>query len=195
MRKQVWAKPQGSHGQGSDAVQTCGFMENRKERHMRVGAIGSAGSVGAVSFYNYRPYIYNTNTMSGNSLSKVKPIGDDLLASKTDFSGMAEDEQNMNPLRKGETVNFADVIAMQMQMGRMNADRIMKPAERFALVESEPDNSRPVDEAGVRAARMLDAAGAAQPAADEEPVQPLQTGATRYQMQQAAFAYQMNMIA
>jgi len=43
--------------------------------------------------------------------------------------------------------------------------------------------------------RMMDAAGAAQPAVDEETVQPLQTGATRYQMQQAAFAYQMNMIA
>lgn len=162
---------------------------------MRVGAIGSAGTVGAVSFQTYRPYIYNTNTVSGSSLSKVKPIGEDLLASKTDFSGMAEDEHNMNPLRRGETVNFADVIAMQMQMGRMNADRIMKPEERFASAESEPNNSRPVDEAGVRTTRMLDAEGAAQPAADEVPVQPLQPGATRYQMQQAAIAYQMNMIA
>lgn len=162
---------------------------------MRIGAVGSAGGIGGVSFHTYRPYIYNTNTVSGSSLSRVKAIGDDLLASRTDFSGLAEDEQNQNPLRKGETANFADVIAMQMQMGRMNADRIMKPAGRNMAAENEPDNSRPVDEAGVRTARMLDAAGAAQPAAEEEPVQPLQTGATRYQMQQAAFAYQMNMIA
>ena len=48
---------------------------------------------------------------------------------------------------------------------------------------------------GVRAVRMMDAAGAAQPAAEEDTVQPLQTGATRYQMQHAAFAYQMNLIA
>lgn len=161
---------------------------------MRIGAIGSAGGIGAVSFQSYRPYIYNTNTVSGNSLSKVKAIGDDLLASKTDFSGMTE-EENINPLRKGETANFADVIAMQMQMSRMNADRIMKPAERFTAAAGEPDNSRSMDEAGVRAVKMMDAAGAAQPAADEEAVQPLQAGATRYQMQQAAFAYQMNMIA
>lgn len=162
---------------------------------MRVGAIGSAGTVGAVSFQTYRPYIYNTNTISGSSLRKVKPIGDDLLASKTDFSGMAEEEQNINPLRKGETANFADVIAMQMQMGRMNADRIMKPAEHFGSPSGEPDSSQPVDEAGVRVVRMMDAAGAAQPAADSETAQPLQSGVSRYQMQQAAMAYQMNMIA
>lgn len=162
---------------------------------MRVGAIGSAGGIGAVNFQTYRPYIYNTNTVSGSSLSKVNPIGDDLLASKTDFSGMAEEEQNINPLRRGETANFADVIAMQMQMSRMNADRIMKPAEHIMPAAGEPDNGQPIDEAGVRAVKMMDAAGAAQPAVDEEAVQPLQTGATRYQMQQAAFAYQMNMIA
>lgn len=162
---------------------------------MRIGAIGSAGGIGAVSFQTYRPYIYNTNTVSGNSLSKVRAIGDDLLASKTDFSGMTEEEQNINPLRKGETANFADVIAMQMQMSRMNAHRVMRPAERFEQAAGEPDNSQPVDEAGVRAVRMMDAAGAAQPAAEEEAVQPQPAGATRYQMQQAAFAYQMNMIA
>lgn len=162
---------------------------------MRIGAIGSAGGIGAVSFQAYRPYIYNTNTVSGNSLSKVKAIGDDLLASKTDFSGMTEEEENINPLRKGETANFADVIAIQMQMSRMNADRIMKPAENLESAAGEPDNSQPMDEAGVRAVRMMDAAGAAQPAAEEEAVQPLQTGATRYQMQHAAFAYQMNLIA
>lgn len=128
--------------------------------------------IGAVGFQTYQPYIYNTNTVSGNSLSRVKPISDDLLSSKTDFSGMTDEEQqNLNPLRRGETVNFADVIAMQMQMGRMNADKIMKPAEK------------------------TDAAGEAQMTEDREADRPLQTGASLYQLQRAAFAYQMNLIA
>lgn len=122
--------------------------------------------IGAVGFQTYQPYIYNTNTLSRNSLSKVKPI-DDLLSSGTDFSGMTDEEQqNLNPLRRGETVNFADVIAMQMQMGRMNADKIMKPAEEEA-----------------------------QPAEDSEAVRPLIAGASLYQLRHAAFAYQTNMIA
>lgn len=151
--------------------------------------------IGAVGFQAYQPYIYNTNTVSGNSLSKVKPIGDDLLASKTDFSNMTEDEQTRNPLRRGETANFADVIAMQMQMGRMNADKIMKPAEKEVSAVAEPAGSQAPDDAGVRAVRMIDAAGTAQPADEGEAVRSLQTGSNLYQMQHAAMAYQMNMIA
>ncbi|MCM1192670.1 MAG: hypothetical protein NC123_10300 [Butyrivibrio sp.] len=124
--------------------------------------------IGAVGFQMYQPYIYNTNTVSGKSLSKVNPIGDDLLSSGTDFSGMTDEEQqNLNPLRRGETANFADVIAMQMQMGRMNADKIMKPAA---------EEAQPIEE-------------------DRDAVRPLQTGASLYQLQRASFAYQMNMIA
>lgn len=155
--------------------------------------------VGAVGFQMYQPYIYNTNTISSNSLSKVKPIADDLLSSGTDFSGMTDEEQqNLNPLKRGETVNFADVIAMQMQMGRMNADKIMKPAEKTAAEVSTTvgsDNSKVSEDAGIRAVRMTDAAGEAQPAEDSEAVRPVQTGASLYQLRHAAFAYQMNMIA
>lgn len=133
---------------------------------MRIGAIGSIGS------QVYQPYIYNTNTLSGNSLSKINPIGHDLLSSKTDFSGMTEEQETLNPLKRGETSNFADVLAMQMQMGRMNADRIMKPAE----------------EAVMPAAAGADDAGA-------EAVQLFQADTTLYQMQHAAMAYQVNMIA
>ncbi len=161
--------------------------------------------IGAVGFQMYQPYIYNTNTVSGNSLSKVNPIGDDLLSSGTDFSGMTDEEQqNLNPLRRGETVNFADVIAMQMQMGRMNADKIMKPVAEEIPAAVEPDNSRTPEDAGMRAVRMTDAAGEAQqtdnrvnvqPAEDKDAVRPLQTGASLYQLRRASFAYQMNMIA
>ena len=149
--------------------------------------------IGAVGFQTYQPYIYNTNTVSGNSLSRVKPISDDLLSSGTDFSGMTDEEQqNLNPLRRGETVNFANVIAMQMHMGRMNADKIMKPAEVSA---AEPNNSKAPEDAGIKAERMIDAAGKDRPAEDGEAARPVQTGVSLYQMQHAAFAYQMNMIA
>lgn len=155
--------------------------------------------IGAVGFQTYQPYIYNTNTVSGNSLSKVKPIGDDLLSSKTDFSGMTDEEkQNLNPLRRGETVNFADVIAMQMQMGRVNADRIMKPAEESVsnvMTAVESDNSKVPEDAGMRTVRMTDVAGEAEAIEDREADRPLQTGASLYQLRRAAFAYQMNMIA
>lgn len=156
--------------------------------------------IGAVSFQTYQPYIYNTNTVSGNSLSKVKPIGDDLLSSGTDFSGMTDEEQqNLNPLRRGETVNFADVIAMQMQMSRMNADKIMKPAEKPAAAAEvsavESNNRKVTEDAGIKAERMTGAAGEDRTAENGETARPMPTGASMYQMQHAAFAYQMNMIA
>lgn len=82
---------------------------------MEIGAIG------------YSPYVYRVNQISASSLNRVSPIGDDLLASKTDFSDLAKDENvTVNPLKRGETSNFADVLAMQLQMGRLNADRIFQ---------------------------------------------------------------------
>ena len=110
-----------------------------------------------------------------------------------------EEQQNLNPLRRGETVNFADVIAMQMQMGRINADKIMKPAEKTAATAAEissvePNNSQVPEDAGIKAERMIDAAGD-QPAEDGGAARPAQTGVSLYQMQHAAFVYQMNMIA
>lgn len=151
----------------------------------------------AVGFQTYQPYIYNTNTLSGNSMSRVKPIGDDLLASRTDFSGMAEEEQNLNPLRKGETLNFADVIAMQMQMGRMNADKVMKPAEKAVseVPAAGPDGGRASGDVGLRTVRMIDAAGEAETAENRETAGPGPLSASLYQLKRAAFAYQMNMIA
>lgn len=154
--------------------------------------------IGAVSFQMYQPYIYNTNTVNSNSLSKVKPISDDLLSSGTDFSGMTEEDQNLNPLKRGETVNFADVIAMQMQMGRMNADKIMKPAEKTVSEVStavESESSKVPEDAGIRAVKMTDAAGAAESAEDREADRPVKAAASLYQLKHAAFAYQMNMIA
>lgn len=95
---------------------------------MQVGAIGSVGSVQAVSF---RPYIYNTNKVNSASMNKVQAISDDLTSRKTDYSDLAdrEENENVNPLRRGTSADLAEIIQSQMQMSQSNAARIMKPAE------------------------------------------------------------------
>lgn len=80
--------------------------------------------IGSVGF-SYQPYVYNTNTVSANSLNKISGIEEDALKSSVDYSS----EKNENPLRPGETSNFADVLAMQFQLGRNNAARVMKPSD------------------------------------------------------------------
>lgn len=80
--------------------------------------------VGAISGYLYQPYIYNTNALSASSMDKVRAIGDDVTSAGTDFSSLVDDVQNINPLQKGETANFADIFEQQMQMSRTNAARI-----------------------------------------------------------------------
>ena len=80
---------------------------------MRIGAVGAS------------PYVYNTNAVSSASLNKIQGIGSDTTASRSDFSGLTETAVNENPLKMGETKNFVDVMEMQLQMGRMNAARVM----------------------------------------------------------------------
>lgn len=89
---------------------------------MRVGGIGSA---------MVQPYIYNTNTVSRNSLNKVSGISDDVTKSKTDFSGLSESGKNTNPLRMGETKDFAGILAQQFFTGQMNAARVIKVADEM----------------------------------------------------------------
>lgn len=84
---------------------------------MQIGAIG------------FEPYIYNTNSVSGSSLDSVPAISEDLLAAKTDYTDLTDESLNENPLKKGETANFADILQMQLQMGRLNSSRLIKPIE------------------------------------------------------------------
>lgn len=83
-------------------------------------------NIGAISF---QPYIYNTNYISGASLNKVNAISDDLVSAKTDYSELVEEQSNQNPLRKGETLDFAGILQKQFQMARSNAARLVKPAQ------------------------------------------------------------------
>ena len=79
--------------------------------------------VGAVSMAIPMPYVYNTNNVSRASLDKIKPIEDDVLQSKTDFSDLTEDE-NVNPLGIGQTKDFATILDQQLQSGYQNAARL-----------------------------------------------------------------------
>lgn len=132
--------------------------------------------IGALSF---RPYIYNTNMLNSRSLSKVSSIGDDLLASKTDFSALTEEGLNENPLKRGQSVNFVDILDRQMQMGRANASRLIKP---YVAQEEQ------VPKAGAAQTEQAPKAGAAQAQVMPMDINP-------YRMQQAAEAYQVNMTA
>ncbi len=117
--------------------------------------------IGAVSF---RPYIYNANMVNAGSLSRVSSIGDDLTSGRTDFSALSDESLNENPLKKGQTINFSDVLERQMWSGRQNASRIMKPDEVMENLEEagetlndsdaaeEASRTKNPEEAEVRAA-------------------------------------------
>lgn len=87
---------------------------------MGIGAIGGA---------YYSPYIYNTNSLSSASMDRVKPIGDDVTQAATDYSALTDESLNVNPLKKGESANFVDILESQMAMSRMNAARVMVPSD------------------------------------------------------------------
>lgn len=81
--------------------------------------------IGAISF---QPYVYNVNAISPASMNRLSRISDDVLDKKTDYSDLAK-AQNENPLEPGQTLDFKSMLEMQMQRGRSNAARIMKPAQ------------------------------------------------------------------
>lgn len=133
---------------------------------MRIGALGAM---------DFRPFIYNTNRLNGNSLRKIAPIGKDLVSSKTDFSGLTDEDLNENPLRRGQTANFMDVWNKQMQTGRLNASRIMKPMEEGRMTAKTAEGLGPVNQL--------------------QEVSSAQYDRNLFQMQKAAESYRVNMIA
>lgn len=164
---------------------------------MSIGAISAYGSVNALSF---RPYVYNTNSVSAASMNKLSRISDDVLDKKIDYSELTDESLNENPLKKGQTLNFQDMLDMQMRRGQNNAARIMRPmgtvqgaeeeevpAQTAAGADTDAASAR-FDAKEVQAEETVEAAGA-----DEA------SGAgsdnISYQMQQALRAYEMFMTA
>lgn len=177
---------------------------------MRIGSLG------------FSPFIYNTNMLSGSSLSKVSAISDDLSTAKTDYSSLTDASLNINPLGKGESANFFDILGMQMQMSRMNASRVMAsekmapvlpdvemvqsiderpevdmaPAEQMEIQEVPEPEDFALDVASL-ADNAMDAAEAVQdfqPVNQMEEVLSMQYDRNLYQMQRAAEAYRVQLL-
>lgn len=148
---------------------------------MRVGGLSSV----------YPTYVYNPGTVSSRSMNKLSRISDDVLDKKVDYSGVEAKEENQNPLKKGQTIDFEGMLAKQMQQGRNRAAKIMpeglKPVENreeinnVAKTKEEPESAAVNENATVAAtANEADAAGS-------------NMGSSM--MQRAIQAYEMFMIA
>lgn len=151
-------------------------------------------TIGAISF---QPYVYNVNAISPASMNRLSRISDDVLDKKTDYSGLTKAE-NENPLKKGQTLNFQDMLAMQMQRGQNNAARIMKPAqeeagekEQTAAVTAQFGREQTAD---VVQPEKTEAVASAQMTADEGNGS-AGNDISNYRMQQAINAYEMFMTA
>lgn len=166
---------------------------------MSIGAISAYGAINALSL---RPYVYNTNSVSAASMNKLSRISDDVLDKKIDYSELTDESLNENPLKKGQTLNFQDMLDMQMRRGQNNAARIMRPMETVKEQEAEKEAVSAQTAAGVgtdAAPARFDVkelqAEAAVEAADTSEAAGAGSDTINYQMQQALRAYEMFMTA
>lgn len=160
--------------------------------------------IGALDAYSFQPYVYNVNTVSAASMNKLSAISDDVLDKKVDYSGLVE--ENENPLKMGQTLDFQGMLERQIQQGRMKAERIMKPALEEEIVQAqteavtdEGNTAEAADEVSVQSreisgvvmsvdARTTDNADVADNAG-------MADAYSSYQMRQAIQAYEMMMTA
>lgn len=152
-------------------------------------------TIGALGAYGFQPYVYNTNTVSAASMNKLSRISDNVLDKKTDYSELTDESKNINPLKKGQTLDFQEMLQMQMQRGQNNAARIMKPAEETKEEEKETAQTSEAvvaqfDRAAAETAGAAVNAGAADAANANS-----DNNNISYQMQQALNAYGMFMTA
>ncbi|MDE7131244.1 MAG: hypothetical protein K2O65_05540 [Lachnospiraceae bacterium] len=151
-------------------------------------------TIGALSAYGAQPYVYNTNMLSSASMNKLSKISDNVLDKKIDYSELTDESKNVNPLKRGQTLDFQSMLAMQMQRGQNNAARVMKPKQAAEDETGQAQSSGAVvaqfDQAAAQSVTTAEAA-AGQGAADMA-----DTGSNvSYQMQQALNAYGMFMTA
>lgn len=154
-------------------------------------------TIGALSAYGAQPYVYNTNTVSSASMNKLSKISDNVLDKKIDYSELTDESKNVNPLKKGQTLDFQSMLAMQMQRGQNNAARIMKPVQE---TQAEEDETRQAQSSGAVVAQFDQAAAqsvtSAEAATGQSAADMTEAGSNiSYQMQQALNAYGMFMTA
>ena len=158
---------------------------------MAIGAINAYGTMSAVQF---RPYVYNANTVSAASMNRLSRISDDVLDKKIDYTELTDERLNENPLKKGQTLNFQDMLDMQMRRGQNIASRIIRPMEEEAgALQGAEEETAPVKPETV-AARFDPSDRVAVQVPDETAVY-ADSGNINYQMQQALRAYEMFMTA
>ncbi len=97
---------------------------------MGISGIGSYTPVTGVLSAT-RPYLYNTNRITGMSMNPIAPIGPDVVRSpKTDYSNLAGlsgmSVKNENPLKPFETSDFEGVLERQFALSQMNATRLFR---------------------------------------------------------------------
>lgn len=147
---------------------------------MRIGGIGNI----------YPNFVYNTNTVSANSLNKLSKISDNVLDKKVDYE--TNTEENQNPLRKGETKDFQNILAKQMQEGQNRAAAILPfglaPSEETASQSTETGAGQGTKETGNTEAEKTENITSI----SENQVQNQQEqNVVSYQMQRAMQAYEM----
>lgn len=86
--------------------------------------------VGAIS--GFQPYIYNTNSISASSLNRISAVDNDVTGSHIKPAVNDYSQETVNALERGETADFAGVLAMQMQMGMNNANLLFGADSVFA---------------------------------------------------------------
>ncbi len=91
---------------------------------MGIGAIGA--------YQGYQPYIYNTNTVSAKSLNAIGKVDNDVTSSHIEQPESPYAQETINPIPRGQSVNFADILNSQMQMGMQHAARIFGDDSVFA---------------------------------------------------------------
>ena len=151
-------------------------------------------TIGALGAYGLQPYVYNTNTVSAASMNKLSKISDDVLDKKLDYSELTDESKNINPLKKGQTLDFQSMLEMQMQRGQNNAARVMRPAAESQADEETTQASNTnvtrFDQAAVQAQETTVNASTADSANADNA-----NNNISYQMQQALNAYGMFMTA
>lgn len=157
---------------------------------MGIGGVGSAYGMSGI----YPSYVYNPNTVSAKSMDKLSRISDDVLDKKTEYNN-SDVEENQNPLKKGQTIDFEGIVAKQMQQGQNRAARIMvkesvPEEEKAAEVVQMPKRMQEQQEETVKAADREEAAESNNAGNEEQAMQN-----PSMQMQRAIQAYEMFMTA
>ena len=88
--------------------------------------------IGAITAF--RPYYYNTNTLSANSLNPITAIDDeDLTKNRIDQTGLQQAyAETVNPLSRGETADYQGMLDAQMAVGMQKAAVLFGDASVFA---------------------------------------------------------------